>query len=109
MGQIFLDGGKWKNRKLLDDAWVRDAVSPVEHMFDQGYGYAWWVMPFPYEDRTVQGFYAGGNGGQYVIGVPELDLVIVFFAGNYGQSVTHLVKTEHVPNYIIRAVESGVE
>jgi CubicO group peptidase (beta-lactamase class C family) len=109
MGQIFLDGGKWRNRKLLDDAWVRDAVSPVEHMFDQGYGYAWWVMPFPYEDRTVQGFYAGGNGGQYVIGVPELDLVIVFFAGNYGQSVTHLVKTEHVPNYIIRAVESGVE
>ena len=39
-------------------------MSPFEQMFDQGYGYAWWVMSLPYEDGTVRMFYAGGNGGQ---------------------------------------------
>jgi CubicO group peptidase (beta-lactamase class C family) len=108
LGQIFLDGGKWKNRKLLGDEWAREAISPFAHMFDQGYGYAWWLLPFAYEDRTVRAFYAGGNGGQYVIGIPELDLVVVFFAGNYSQAVTHLVKKKHIPDYIIKSVEHGV-
>jgi CubicO group peptidase (beta-lactamase class C family) len=108
MGQIFLDGGKWKDRKLLGEEWVRDAVSPFGHMFDQGYGYAWWLISFPFEDREVEAFYAGGNGGQYVIGIPELDLAVVFFGGNYNQAATHLVKKKHVPDYVIKSVEEGV-
>lgn len=108
MGQIFLDGGKWKTEKLLGDEWVRDAITPFAHMLDQGYGYAWWILSFPYENRTVQAFYAGGNGGQYVIGIPDLDLAIVFFGGNYGQAATHLIKKKHVPDYIVRSVVQGV-
>jgi CubicO group peptidase (beta-lactamase class C family) len=107
MSQLFLDGGTWKGRKLLENDWVRDAVSPLARMFEQGYGYAWWVLPLPYEDGTVQAFYAGGNGGQYAIGIPALDLAIVFFAGNYSQSVTHLVKKKHIPDFIIKSVERG--
>jgi CubicO group peptidase (beta-lactamase class C family) len=41
-------------------------------------GYLWWVIEYPYRDRTVRAFFAGGNGGQIVMGVPELDLVIAF-------------------------------
>jgi CubicO group peptidase (beta-lactamase class C family) len=107
MGQIFLDDGQWKGTRLLGDDWVRDAVYPAQHMFEQGYGYAWWIIEFPYEDRTVQAFYAGGNGGQYVIGFPELEMAVVFFGANYNQVVTHLIKKEHVPNYILRSVALG--
>lgn len=109
MGQIFLDGGRWKSKKLLSDEWVQDAVSPFAHMLDQGYGYAWWILSFPYENRTVEAFYAGGNGGQYVIGIPELDLAIVFFGGNYSQAATHLIKKKHIPDYILRSVRSAQE
>jgi CubicO group peptidase (beta-lactamase class C family) len=109
MGQIFLDGGEWEERKLLGDDWVRDAVSPFARMFDQGYGYGWWLRSFPYKKRTVQAYYAGGNGGQYVIGIPDLDLAIVFFGGNYGQPATHLIKKKHVPDYIIRSVAEGAD
>ena len=55
----------------------------------------------------MQAFYAGGNGGQYSMGVPELDMVLVIFGGNYSQAVTHLVKKEHIPNYILRSVAEG--
>jgi CubicO group peptidase (beta-lactamase class C family) len=106
MGQLFLDGGNWNGRRLLSEDWVRDAASPIEHMFEQGYGYAWWVIDFPFRERTVQAYYAGGNGGQYVMAIPELDLTLVFFAGNYNQRETHLPKKDQIPNYILKAVAS---
>lgn len=105
MGQLFLDDGQWQGKKLLRDDWIAKAVAPIQHMFQQGYGYAWWIMDFPYQDRTVQGFYAGGNGGQYVIGIPELEMSIVFFGGNYNQRILHLIKKDHIPNYILRSVD----
>jgi CubicO group peptidase (beta-lactamase class C family) len=107
MGQLFLDDGQWNGRRLLGEEWVRDAVTPAHRMFEQGYGYAWWITEFPYQHRTVTAFYAGGNGGQYVMGIPELDLAIVFFGGNYNQATTHLIKKEHVPNYILPSVAAG--
>jgi CubicO group peptidase (beta-lactamase class C family) len=39
MGQVFLDGGWWSGTRLLSDEWVREAVYPAQHMFEQGYGY----------------------------------------------------------------------
>jgi CubicO group peptidase (beta-lactamase class C family) len=109
LAQLYLDGGIWNDRRLLGENWVRDAVTPNKRMFDQGYGYGWWIMEFPYGDGTVEAFYAGGNGGQYSMGIPELDLAIVIFGGNYNQATTHLVKKDHIPNYILRSVLEGAE
>jgi len=107
LAQLYLNGGMWQERRLLSEDWVGRAVTPYKQMFEQGYGYGWWIMEFPYGDRTVQAFYAGGNGGQYSMGIPELDLAIVIFGGNYNQATTHLVKKDHIPNYILRSVFLG--
>jgi hypothetical protein len=34
--------------------------------------------------RRYRSFAAAGNGGQFVIAVPELELVVMIAAGNYG-------------------------
>lgn len=46
-------------------------------------------------------------GGQYVIVVPELDLNIVIFAGNYNQRIMHKTKYEYVRDYVLKAVAEG--
>jgi CubicO group peptidase (beta-lactamase class C family) len=107
MAQLFLDNGVWKERRLLSEEWVRDALSPGAEMFGQGYGYAWWILQIPVGDRTVEAVYAGGNGGQYSMAIPELDLALVFFGGNYNQRATHEVKREQLPKFILKAVELG--
>jgi CubicO group peptidase (beta-lactamase class C family) len=42
-----------------------------------------WITDYPYRGGAVRAYYAGGNGGQYVIVVPKLDLVAAFYGGNY--------------------------
>ena len=65
------------------------------------YGYLWWVTDYPYEGRTVQAFFAGGNGGQVVMGIPELDLVIAFYGGNYSDPVLYVPQRVYTPRYIL--------
>jgi CubicO group peptidase (beta-lactamase class C family) len=48
-------------------------------------GYAWHLNQLRSGERTYREYEANGNGGQILLVVPELDLTIVFTAGNYGQ------------------------
>lgn len=107
LGQLFLNGGVWKGKRLLSEQWVHDAVSPQVDLYGGGYGYLWWDDTYPYKDTTVRIFLAGGNGGQYIIGIPELDMVLGIFGGNYGQPVARKFRQEYVPEYILKSVELG--
>jgi CubicO group peptidase (beta-lactamase class C family) len=66
----------------------------------------WWEIEYPYRGRNVRAYYAGGNGGQVVIVIPELELVIAFFGGNYGSRTTFVSQREYVPSYVLPAVEA---
>ena len=109
LGQVMLDGGAWNGKRILSADWVQDALTPHSEMWGEKYGLGWWLIDYPYKDRKVKAFYAGGNGGQYIIGIPELDLVILFYGTNYSQHVMHKTKREYVPEYILKAVEMGEE
>ncbi len=67
--------------------------------------FLWWVTDYPYRNRTVRAFFAGGNGGQIVMGIPELDLVIAFFGGNYSDSSSLVPQRVFVPQYVLPAVK----
>ncbi|MGH9871276.1 MAG: hypothetical protein ACRD9S_02285 [Pyrinomonadaceae bacterium] len=63
-------------------------------------------MEYPYKGRTIQAFYAGGNGGQVVMVIPELDLVIAFNGGNYNDvPVLFASQRIYVPEHILPAID----
>ena len=104
LGQLMLDGGLWRGRRVLARDWVRAAVAPHVPLQERKYGYLWWLDDYPYEGRRVQAFYAAGNGGQIVMGVPALDLVIAFYGGNYGDAAALIPQRVLVPEMILPAV-----
>ena len=105
LGQLYLDNGNWNGRQLLSPAWVKAASTVQNKIWEESYGYGWWVFSYPYRGGKVKAFYAGGNGGQYVIVIPELRLNIAGFGGNYNQKVMHKVKYEYVRDYILPAIK----
>jgi CubicO group peptidase (beta-lactamase class C family) len=107
LGQVMLNGGTWNGHRILTPEWCRTAVAPRCELAGIHYGYLWWVIDYPYKDRTVRAFFAGGNGGQVVIGIPELDLVVAFYGGNYGDRATYVPQREYAPKYILPAVDRG--
>jgi CubicO group peptidase (beta-lactamase class C family) len=103
LGQLMLNGGTWEGRRILSRDFVARASAPLYHLRGITYGYLWWGIDYPYKDRTVHAFYAGGAGGQTVTVIPELDLVVATFAGNYSSKGSSL--TAHLtPRYVLPAV-----
>ncbi|MEM9595758.1 MAG: serine hydrolase [Acidobacteriota bacterium] len=89
LGQLYLDGGVWNGRRLVSEAWVEESAAPHASLNeDDDYGFAWWRRSYDVGGRSVETYYASGNGGQMLFVVPELDLVVMIHAGNYSDGAT---------------------
>ncbi|TDD99704.1 serine hydrolase domain-containing protein [Flavobacterium cellulosilyticum] len=71
-GKLYLHNGKWNGKLLLDSSFVAKSVRPRFKEAPQ-YGYGWWLCN--YKNKNV--FYMRGHLGQYVIVVPQDELIIV--------------------------------
>ena len=107
LAQLMMDGGAWHRRRILGRDFAAAAVSPLYNMRNVTYGYFWWSIDYPYKNRMVHGFYAGGAGGQTVISIPALDLVIGIFAGNYSSKAWKDVSMNYVPRFVLPAVREA--
>jgi CubicO group peptidase (beta-lactamase class C family) len=103
-GQLMLDDGMWRGRRILGGEFVARASSPLYRMGDRGYGYLWWIVDMPYGGGTVRTFSALGAGGQNLTVVPELDLVIAVFGGNYSSRGWQYAQAQLIPGRILPAV-----
>jgi CubicO group peptidase (beta-lactamase class C family) len=104
LGQLMLNGGTWQGRRILDRDYVQRASAPLYHLRNVYYGYQWWGIDYPYKDRTVHAYFAGGSGGQGVMVIAELDLVVATFAANYSSRTSLHIQQNFAPRYILPAV-----
>jgi CubicO group peptidase (beta-lactamase class C family) len=79
-GQLYLNDGVWNGTRILPEGWVEasvtrhvDDVAPGNPNWNAGYGYQWWRL-----DRDGVEVWAGlGYGGQYLLVLPEQQIVAV--------------------------------
>lgn len=102
LGQLMLNKGRWKNAQLLDPDYVENAITPRGTISAGEYALGWWVRRYEVEKRSYDVFSAGGNGGQQIIVVPELDMVAVFLGSAYGTRGSRTARDEWFPNIILR-------
>lgn len=85
LAQLMLNEGRWNGKQILSRDWVRRSGAPLRDLgTTQQYGYLWNSQELDYRGRKVRAVFAGGNGGQVSMAIPDLDLVIAFTGGNYG-------------------------
>jgi CubicO group peptidase (beta-lactamase class C family) len=103
LGQLYLDGGVWNGRRVVSKDWVTASTQKHSRFPDHDYGYAWHLLDAKVGEHVYREYEAGGNGGQFVIVVPELDLVVGITAGNYGDFRTWYAFKDLVAKYVIPA------
>ena len=84
LGQLYLDGGRWRGRQIVPRTWVEASTRPhVSLGGGRGYGYFWWTS----RRRGLDSFAALGFGGQMIAVFPKLDLVVVVMSNPGGAQV----------------------
>ena len=76
-GLLFLRDGVWDQERLISSEWINMIRVPSEN--NPTYGYMWWLNT---GDRYWEGlpeniYYGSGFGGNYVVIIPDHDMVIV--------------------------------
>ena len=69
-GLLYLRGGCWENRPLLEESWVDGARTPTTLTAEEGYGLHWWIDP-----ADPRRFYASGYEGQRILCDPARDVL----------------------------------
>ena len=94
-GELFLSAGRWHGVQILSESWLRESVvyrATLRHdAAGEGdrYGYGWHLGTLAIDGRRYAVVDAGGNGGQLLVIVPKLDLVVMI-AGRELQPVSRL-------------------
>ena len=105
LAQLMVNDGRWEGKQIVSREWARQSTAPLRDFSPtQHWGYLWNAVEYPYQGRTVRAFFAGGNGGQIFMGIPELDLVIGFTGGNYSDRVMFTSQRVFIPQYLLPAV-----
>jgi hypothetical protein len=82
LGSLYLHEGEWNGTRILPASWVRESTAvSEEHDSSPAYGYWWWTYR---DDELGDYFAARGNKGQFIVVIPERDVVVVRHGRDFG-------------------------
>ena len=109
-GLLYLQGGKWEGKELIDESWVKQATSKQVsngrnslNDWQQGYGFQFW--------RCRHGAFRGdGKDGQFCIVLPNINAVIAITANARDMSgLLNLVWENLLPAFNDKPIKDNPE
>lgn len=99
IGELILQKGMWQGKRIVSAEWVAKSTSapvPIQDFsfmkFSRSavaipqpsfYGYYWYKEEFRTKNFRENVIFASGNGGQYIMIIERLGIVVAFMQGNY--------------------------
>ena len=111
-GMLVMNKGKWNGEQLIPEVYIDQAISRIvltgdDDVFgggvavsNQGYGYYWWSADLQVGDTTYFSTSAQGGGGQYIILIEELDLMLVVTAHDNDNRTLQLTAEHILPAFV---------
>ncbi|HAS40550.1 MAG TPA: hypothetical protein DCS93_08725 [Microscillaceae bacterium] len=119
IGNLVINGGKYEGKRIISAQTLNSITSPkvtlpANYSFFKTagnswpgqkpakYGYYWYTEEVKVGNKILTLKFTFGNGGNYIILIPELDnLVIVFTGSNYGKAILNKQPFDMMYKYII--------
>jgi CubicO group peptidase (beta-lactamase class C family) len=106
LGQLYLDGGASKGRRVVPERWVAESVRPHARIDDDwDYGYLWWLRTYKSGERSFPSHSMSGNGGNRVAVFPKQGLVVVVTTTNFNERGAHGITDKLLTDHILASVE----
>jgi len=98
-GYLYLKMGKWGNKQIVPEQWIDKTFNTTitANSLKSRYGYHWWI-------GSNNTYCAIGYSGQWIMVVPEKDMVVVF-NNNFDDDVQWQIPEALYQDYIIKAVK----
>lgn len=112
LGQIVLSRGQWNGQQIVSADWIAQSITPRFQAIGYFgstlfYGYQWWMGRSLAGSKEIKWIGAFGWGGQRIFIVPELDLVMMTTAAQYGQPKEGLAAVDILSNIVIPSVRDA--
>ncbi|OJJ22213.1 hypothetical protein BKI52_09245 [marine bacterium AO1-C] len=119
IGHLVINGGRHQGKRVISEQMINSITSqkvtlPNNYSFFKTagntwkgqkpakYGYYWYTEEVKMHNKTLTLKFTFGNGGNYIVLVPELDnLVIIFTGSNYGKPILNKQPFDMMYQYII--------
>lgn len=119
IGNLVINDGKWKDKQIISASTINQIITPKlilpndysffltagdvwENQQAAEYGFYWYTEKIKIGSRELLMNFTFGNGGNYIVLVPELNnLVIVFTGSNYGKPIINKQPFDMMFKYII--------
>ena len=105
-GSVVLNNGKWNGEQLIPEDYLAKATSalvkPTQDWMPETYryGYFWYQTNVTVSDKSYDATFAWGGGGQRIIAVAELDLIIVITGHDGEDTIMTEVSNTVLPAFV---------
>ena len=84
-GMLVQNAGRWDGQQLIPASFIEKATSRIHtNPQDTSYGYFWWRHDADVDGKTYEIKSGRGAGGQFIIMIDELNLIIAITSHNKG-------------------------
>jgi CubicO group peptidase (beta-lactamase class C family) len=83
LGHLWANHGRWNSQQLISEQYFTEATTAAFPMANSGYGYNFWLnIAFSRARRVGLSFAAIGANEQYIVIIPELQLVVTSYGND---------------------------
>lgn len=106
LGNLVINKGKWNGEQLISAQFLDKATSgitrPTQDWIPKTflYGYFWYQANITVEDKSYDATFAWGGGGQRIIAIEELDLIVVITGVDREDTIMTQVSKTIIPAFV---------
>jgi len=107
-GYLYLNKGLWDGTQVIPSEWIEESTR--KHISVDGtadYGYLFWLLTIQdtANNKEYASYRASGMGGQYIMEIPDLDMVVVITANADSSSKDGADTLAVITDYVIPSAE----